>query len=199
MRLATNPSSSGILSGLRQDRHIEQKRMVFIFIILLLFVPLIAQTKIPESKKFLIFQYDQKTVSISPLIAPIICFGFGSTKISSNQRFTETFVQLNVCESFSIYKQYGIAFRTNQFFSRNKKSGLFWIMNAGLDYVQMRPLCLFPDGSNCDDDELDAGIIPNLSTGLGYSIKIGQKSYLRLECDIGMKWIISNIYLSFVW
>jgi hypothetical protein len=43
------------------------------------------------------------------------------------------------------------------------------------------------------------GLTPNLSGGFGYSFQVGDNSYLRLSMDIGYKWLLSNIYISYVW
>ena len=158
-----------------------------------------AQTKSSVNNDSIKFKFDQKYVAFSPLISPRICLGLISTHKITNQHFYETIIYIHACESFSVYKVYGIAARANQFFSKNKKSGCFWIMNAGFDFIQMEPLCFDPGGSNCDDKEITAGIAPNITTGLGYSLKLKNDSYLRLEWDIGLKWFLSNIYVSYVW
>ncbi|MDO9578728.1 MAG: hypothetical protein Q7J16_12665 [Candidatus Cloacimonadales bacterium] len=177
-----------------------KKITILIFILILTSNIIFAQTENLAEKKSNKFSFDQKYFALSPLVSPRICFGMVSTSKLPNKRFAETIVYVHACETFSTYKQYGIAFRMNQFLAKNKKTSLFWIMNVGLDYLQMESLCLDPGGSNCDDkNDVNAGIVPNIATGLGYSFKLGNESFLRLELDIGLKWFLSNVYISFVW
>lgn len=107
---------------------------------------------------------------------------------------------IHACETFSDYKVYGLAMRRNQFFTRNNKSGFFWSFNAGFDFIQMESWSFNPGGPNSDDEpHISSYGAPNLSIGLGYSFKLENDSYIRLDWDIGVKWFISNIYLSYVW
>ena len=93
-----------------------------------------AQAKTLVKNDSIKFKFDQKFISISPLISPRICIGIVSTNKLKNQHYSETIVYLHACESLSVYKVYGIAARINQFFAKNKKSGCFWIMNVGLKW-----------------------------------------------------------------
>ncbi len=159
-----------------------------------------AQTKTPVSNDSIKFKFDQKFISVSPLISPRICFGLISTHKLNNQHFYEATVYIHACDDFSDYKVYGIAARRNQFFARNKKSGVFWSLNAGFDFVQMESLIFNPGGPNSDDDDIITNFgVPNFTIGLGYSFKLKNDSTIRLDWDIGFKWFLSNIYISYVW
>ncbi len=179
----------------------KQGKIVIPLLLLFIFFgnSLFAQTKTPDENDSIKFKFDQKYVSVSPLISPRICLGLTSTCKLENQHLHETIIYFHAFDTFSTYKVYGIAARANQFFAKNKKSGFFWIMNAGFDYVQMEPLFSDPGGSNVDDDEIDARIAPNLTIGLGYSLELRNDSYIRFEWDVGLKWFLSNIYISYVW
>ena len=197
MILATNlPSQCFGMAGKNEQINFT---ISILFLLMLFGNSLSAQTKTLVRNDSIKFKFDQKYISVSPLISPRICFGLLSANKFEDQRFNETILYVHACESFSVYKVYGIAARINHFFARNKKSGCFWIMNVGLDFLQMEPLCFDPGGSNCDDEGITAGIAPNISTGLGYSFKLKNDSYLRLEWDVGLKWFLSNIYISYVW
>ena len=181
------------------NRMRNNNKILLILSFLLVWNFLSAQTRTPDENDSIKFKFNQKYISVSPLISPRICLGLTSTCKLENQHLQETIIYFHAFDTFSTYKVYGIAARAHQFFAKNQKTGFFWIMNAGFDYIQMEPLFSDPGGSNVVDDEIDARIAPNLTIGLGYSIKLENNSYIRLEWDVGYKWFISNIYISYVW
>jgi len=137
-------------------------------------------------------KFNQKYISISPFISPRICYGLLSANKFEDQRFNETILYIHAFETFDMYRLYGIAFRVNQFFSKNKQSGLFLLGNLGCDYGESTTLFY-------SDNDKNEYVFLNLAMGLGYSFKLKNESYIRLEWDIGVKWLLSNIYLSYVW
>jgi hypothetical protein len=171
-------------------RFATNKQKLIIFIILILYVPLCAQTEIPDRKEFLKIKYDQTYLSISPLISPRICLGILNSAQRDDDRYQESIFYLHACETFYNYRIYGLAFRGNTFFLKNKRTGPFFIINVGIDYLQYEPFFLM-------DKEIT--FFPNIAIGTGYSLKLKNDSYFRLEWDIGYKWIISNLYLSYIW
>ena len=171
----------------------QMKFVIPILLLLMLFGDnLSAQTKTLVKNDSIKFKFDQKYIALSPLISPRICFGLLSTNKFEDQRFNETILYVHAFETFDMYRLYGIAFRVNQFFSKNKQSGLFLLGNLGFDYGESTTLFY-------SDNDKNGYVFLNMAMGLGYSFKLKNDSYIRLEWDIGIKWLLSNIYISYVW
>ena len=174
-------------------------KILLILSFLLVWNFLFAQTKTPDENDSIKFKFDQKYISISPLISPRICLGIISTYKLENQHLQEAIIYLHAFDTFSAYKVYGIATRNNTYFLRNTKHGFFGLWNFGFDFIQMEPLFSDPGGSNGDEEGLITSGFINLTVGLGYSFQMKNDSYIRLEWDFGFKWFLSNIYISYVW
>ena len=170
----------------------KNTRILLILSFLLVWNFLSAQTNTPVSNDSIKFKFNQKYVALSPLISPRICYGLLSANKFEDQRINETILYVHAFETFDRYRLYGIAFRVNQFFSKNKQSGLFLLGNLGFDYGESTTLFY-------SDNDKNEYVFLNLAMGLGYSFKLKNDSYIRLEWDIGVKWLLSNIYLSYVW
>ena len=169
----------------------------FFVILLIISISLSAQTENPERKEFLKIKYDQTFLSISPLLSPRICFGLVKTDKQDDDRYLEAIWYVHAFETFSNYRAYGAAFRGNAFIAKNKRSGIYLLANCGLDYVKSSSICFAVDSNaNCPDINR---IYPNLALGFGYSLKIKNDAYLRLEWDLGYKWFVSNLYISYIW
>ncbi|MDP8201303.1 MAG: hypothetical protein P9M11_04115 [Candidatus Tenebribacter burtonii] len=179
-----------------------RKNTIILFILIFLLVNSIlsAQTKTIIKNDSVKFKFDQKYISISPLIAPRICLGLTSTYKLENQHLQEAIIYFHAFDTFSAYKVYGIATRNNTYFLRNTKHGFFGLWNFGYDFIQMEDWTYNPGGPNPDDDEgiITYGFI-NLAVGLGYSFQMKNDTYFRLEWDVGLKYFLSNIYISYVW
>ena len=154
---------------------------------------LFAQTNTPIKNDSIKYKYVQKYISISPLLSPKVCLGIINAKQNNEQHWIEYKYYLHGFYSEGL-KTYGAAVTYNYFFSETRK-GYFTQFTAGIDYVYFRgfPTPMAASGGGTE------GFIPNLSSGIGYSYKLGEESYLRLNLDIGMKWFLSNIYISYVW
>ncbi|MDA3812900.1 MAG: hypothetical protein PF570_01475 [Candidatus Cloacimonetes bacterium] len=100
---------------------------------------------------------------------------------------------MHAFDTFSIFKVYGIAYRGNAFISENRRSGFYFLVNGGVDYIQHDGFFYY------GDSKVKGFVFPNATIGIGYSFEINNDSYLRLELDIGYKWLLSNIYISYVW
>ncbi len=170
----------------------KNTKILLILSFLLVWNFLSAQTQTSVSNDSIKFKFNQKYVALSPLISPRICFGLLSANKFEDQRFNETILYIHAFETFDMYRLYGIAFRVNQFFSKNKQSGLFLLGNLGCDYGESTTLFY-------SDNDKNEYVFLNLAMGLGYSFKLKNDSYIRLEWDIGVKWLLSNIYISYVW
>lgn len=165
---------------------------------LLVSTNIFAQTENPEKKEFLKIKYEQTYFSISPLVSPRICIGLVNPLKRDDDHYLESIFYVHAFDTFSTFKCYGIAFKGNTFLARNKRHGVYVPVTGGFDYVQYEPFCFNIGGGDCDRD-IETGIFPNITFGLGYSFIIKNDYYFRLELDFGLKWFISNIYISYVW
>ena len=170
----------------------KNTKILLILSFLLVWNFLSAQTNTPVSNDSIKFKFNQKYVALSPLISPRICLGLLSANKFEDQRFNEAILYIHAFETFDMYRLYGIASRVNQFFAKNKQSGLFLLGNLGFDYGESTTLFY-------SDNDKNGYVFLNLAMGLGYSFKLKNDSYIRLEWDIGIKWLFSNIYISYVW
>lgn len=160
-------------------------------IILLLFIisVLFSAEEISLTEKNISNYKINKLIAISPLISPRVCLGIITAKQNKEQHWIEYKYYIHGFYSVGL-KTYGAAVSYNYFFSGTRK-GYFTQLTIGADYV-------FFTGLLANDDIVD-GINPNLNAGFGYSFIISEDSYLRLNMDIGYKWLLSNIYISYVW
>jgi len=180
----------------------RNKRIKFLLLIFSILAGsiLFAQTKIPVKNDSIKFKFTQTFLSISPLISPRISIGIVNPIKQNDDRYLESIFYFHAFDTFSTFKCYGVAFRGNAFIKESKRSGLFLLANGGIDYLQYETFCFDPGGSNCDEkEEIKSGFFPNITFGLGYSFKINNDSFFRLELDFGLKWFLSNIYISYVW
>lgn len=157
-----------------------------------LIIPLFAQTENLERKELAINKFNMTYIAISHILIPRLCYGIVKTSKSENEKFEETMIAIHAYDNFSVNKTYGLFIRKNFFLSKNTRSNFFFLINGGIDYFQSEPLIF-------TNDEMIKGMFVNLSMGFGYSIPLGNDSFLRFESDLGLKWFLSNFYVSFVW
>jgi len=144
------------------------------------------------------FKKSNKLFSISPLLSPRVSFGVITAKQNNKQYWIENNYQVSGFYSEGL-KTIGFVYKYNYFFSGTRK-GYFTQLIIGLDYVKFNGFGFSPGGS-VPESKSDAfsGMIPNLSSGFGYSFQVGENSFLRMNLDIGIKWLGSNIYVAYVW
>lgn len=90
---------------------------------------------------------------------------------------------------------WGIKYKST-YFSKNDRSGFIWFFNLGFSSIYI-DLGLDPGGSSPSNPRWLT--FPDLAVGCGYSWKLNNDHHFRLSADIGLKILISNIYLSYVW
>lgn len=144
-----------------------------------------------------VFKND-KYIALSPLISPRICLGIVKSKKLSDDRYFESIFYVHAFDTFSVFKVYGVAYRANAFISDNTRSGVYLLANGGVDYIQYDTGYFCFGSENCNSKIKGIGFV-NAALGVGYSFELKNDSYLRLEWDIGWKWFLSNIYISYVW
>ena len=167
----------------------KNTKILLILSFLLVWNFLSAQTKTRVNNDSIKFKLNQKYAALSPLISPRVCLGIITAKQNKEQNWIEYKYYLHGFYSVGL-KTYGAAVTYNYFWSGTRK-GYFTQLTAGIDYAYFTGL--FPYSDVID------GFTPNLSAGFGYSFQVGKESYLRINMDIGDKWFLSNIYLSYVW
>ena len=129
--------------------------------------------------------------SLSPIVMHGIYLGYGWTKIDSNS-ITENIVVLHA-KLFLVMATTGISIRVNHFGNLSRK-GFYYIINAGVDYG-VSTGGFDPGGSGGKEEYF---VFPNIALGGGYSFKIGKNSFFRISLDVGLKFLASNLYLSFI-
>lgn len=114
--------------------------------------------------------------------------GFGTGKVSSDLKKENLVIfHAGIAPMFfgcGIYSQ-------TRFFKNTSRTGLFYTIDLGVDMIL---------GVAADPGGGGAAIIaipfPNIAAGIGYSEKIGKRSYFRISLDVGLKAVISNLNLS---
>lgn len=181
-------------------RFATDKQKLIVFIILFMFIPLFAQTETLPKKEFLKIKYEQTYISLSPFISPRICLGILNSAQRDDDRYQESIFYVHACETFLNYRLYGLSFRGNTFLSKNTRSGPIFIINVGIDYNEYEPLNFtFKKSGSSGSGRIKKRLFPNLAAGFGYSFRLKNDSYFRLECDFGLKIIGGNIHLTYIW
>ena len=132
----------------------------------------IGLTKSSKLKKF----YHEGTFILHADLLPHIFF----------TRDTRDFYKINL---------WGIKYK-NAYFNKADYSGFNWFFNLGVNSIYI-DLGLDPGGSSPSNPRWL--VFPDVAIGCGYSWKLNNGHYFRLSADVGVKILISNIYLSFVW
>ncbi|MDP8201304.1 MAG: hypothetical protein P9M11_04120 [Candidatus Tenebribacter burtonii] len=100
----------------------------------------------------------------------------------------------NAEDFYKIYL-WGIKYRSTYFYKLDY-SGFNWFFNLGFSSIYI-DLGLDPGGSSPSNPSWL--VFPDLAVGCGYSWKLNNDHYFRISADVGLKILISNIYISYVW
>lgn len=137
--------------------------------------------------------------SISIGIFSGVNIGFG--EIKKSRKYTKEsrlifHISSVISENFSsdVYA-IGIYGQTNYFKSPDRE-GSFFRTDIGIDYCQTRRWGGSPGGSS--SSELIRFLFPNIAFGVGQSIKIGENNFFRLSFDFGIKMVICNLNLEYI-
>ncbi len=98
-------------------------------------------------------------------------------------------------EDFYEIHFWGIKYKS-AYFNKADYSGFNWFFNLGIESIYI-DLGLDPGGSSPSNPRWL--VFPDLAIGCGYSWKLNDGHYFRLSADVGLKILISNLYLSYVW
>jgi len=122
------------------------------------------------------------TFALDTVVMPGIKIGFGWIKYDSTST-QETFLILHGNSGWPLWPIFttGIHGEVNTFRSSGR-DGFYTSCNIGLDYL------LFPG----------TFLSPYFTFGIGYSFKVGNTSFFRISGDLGLKWVIASITLSYV-
>ena len=122
------------------------------------------------------------TLALDTVVMPGIKIGFGSIKYDSTST-QETFLILHGNSGWPHWPIFttGIHGEVNTFRSP-ERDGFYTSCNIGLDYL------LF----------VGQFLSPYFTFGIGYSFKTGNNSFFRISGDLGLKWVIASITLSYV-
>jgi len=122
------------------------------------------------------------TFALDTVVMPGIKIGFGWIKYDSTST-QETFLILHGNSGWPLWPIFttGIHGQVNTFRSP-ERDGFYTSCNIGLDYL------LFPG----------TFLSPYFTFGIGYSFKTGNNSFFRISGDLGVKWLLASITLSYV-
>lgn len=177
---------------------LEGNYKIFILSVLIIFLRSITLSAQSSEINFIeSTKMRQKYVAISPLLSPRLCFGIMNSAKYDDDRCFESIYYMHAFETFSTFKVYGIAYRVNGFVLRDTRSGMFVMANLGIDYIQNKTIC-FGFSDSCKEEIVNR-IFVNAAIGAGYSFELKNDSYLRVELDFGLKWFLSNFYISYIW
>lgn len=136
------------------------------------------------------------SLSLDTIILPGIQLGYGwiiyDSTYTSEEVVTLHFNTLGDATAFGIYLQ-----KTN--FKNVERVGWFGFWKLGIDYSRNRVFQLVADPGGATSPRKNRQMIfPIISTGLGYSWKVGNNSFFRITGDIGIKLLLANFTLSYV-
>lgn len=134
------------------------------------------------------------TFALDTVVMPGIKIGFGSIKYDSTST-KEKYVMIHANTIMAIHTL-GILGKVNTFKFPQRK-GFYTSYTIGIDFVVSTPLPLDPGGSS-GSSETQNYLFPYFSFGIGYSFQTGNSSYFRISGDLGLKLVIANITLSYV-
>ncbi len=138
-------------------------------------------------------------IYISPLIIPDVGFGICDSSKIGNFYHEFTFYLHGMYYRFGGGKDYFARFGVkleNSYFLKNDRSGFnfFFILGGERIYFD---LPLDPGGSSKYNPKWRT--FPDLAIGSGYSWKLNNDNYIRVSADVGLKAVLGNIYISYVW
>jgi len=159
-----------------------------------------------ENKKLQIKEINDKGTKVyssSLSIGVFTGLDLGYGKIANSEKYTKE--KIWIIHAAGILPKYlsdrlfiiGLYHQTN-YFKDPARKGFFLKTEFGIDYLRMPPLDFSPGGSIPGKKDLKF-ICPNLSVGGGYSFLLGiEKSFIRISIDVGIKVLICNLNLTFL-
>ena len=132
------------------------------------------------------------TFALDTVVMPGIKIGFGSIKYDSTST-KEEFVIIHA-NTIMLLSSIGIFGKVNTFKS-TQRIGFYTSYCIGIDYC-VTSGGLDPGGSPGGSGE--QFLSPYITFGIGYSFKVGNTSFFRISGDLGLKWLIASITLSYV-
>ncbi|MCK5050151.1 MAG: hypothetical protein KAS53_00330 [Candidatus Cloacimonetes bacterium] len=189
------------------------KSTLIILLIIFVFVSLLAEEPTLQ-EKMEVAKIDWDDVNFEFYISPVVMVdvGIGLTKSSKLKKvyhegtliihadllpnFLLPNLRMKDNEDFYKIHKWGLKYKSG-YFSNEERRGFNWFFSLGFDAIIM-DLQLDPGGSSGISNP-DWYVFPDVAIGCGYSWRLNKGHYFRLSADIGLKILISNIYLSYVW
>ncbi len=134
-------------------------------------------------------------VNISPVLLPGVALGYGWPYYNESDKNYREIIFFLHANSMSIISTAGMGILTNTFKNPERK-GLFYSISTGFDYVLEVNGILSPGGPTTTD--FKKYFFPNVSLGVGYSFKMGKTSFLRIYLDVGLKYLLTNLNISYL-
>ena len=132
------------------------------------------------------------TLAVDTVVMPGIKIGFGWIKYDSTST-KENFVMIHA-NTIMLISSTGIFGKVNTFKSP-QRIGFYTSYSIGVDY------CLTSGGLDPGGGSGSSGeqfLSPYFTFGIGHSFKTGNNSFFRISGDLGLKWLLASITLSYV-
>ncbi len=135
--------------------------------------------------------------SVSLGIISYANLGISRTKLT--KKFTKEIHYILHSGSYfkSIAKEpyiYGLYIKTN-YFKNPEKKGSYFYFDIGLDQYYVSHSQSWFSGAETGEKKY---ILPNIAFGVGYSFHIGKNSFFRISGDFGIKMVLFNLNIEYV-
>ena len=136
------------------------------------------------------------SLSLDTIILPGIQLGYGWIIYDSTYT-SEEFITIHA-NTLGTITTIGIYLKKTKF-KNTERVGWFGFWKLGIDYSKIRVTYIFADPGGATSPRKNRQMIfPIISAGLGHSWKVGNNSFFRITGDIGIKLLLANITLSYV-
>jgi len=132
------------------------------------------------------------TCALDAVVLPGIRVGFGWIDYDTTLT-KENFVMIHA-NTIMLISSTGIFGKVNTFKSP-QRIGFYTSYSIGVDYC-LTSGGLDPGGSSGSSGE--QFLSPYFTFGIGHSFKTGNNSFFRISGDLGLKWLLASITLSYV-
>ncbi len=179
-----------------------KKKLCTLLAILSIFIVYSDNVQI-ENKKLIIKEIIEKKTKVYSSSLSIGVFSglnLGYGKIVSNKKFTKE--RIWIIHAAKILPKYlmehyflaGIYYQTN-YFKNPERVGFFFKTDIGVD-------CFYTESSSNWFSGVEEGskiwIFPNIAFGIGNSFQINKNNSFRISIDVGIKVLICNLNLTFL-
>lgn len=183
------------------------ENVLIISLLIITLTPLFSE-ELTLAEKMELAKEDWKKLSYELYISPLVVANAGialtqrkklkkSYNEASGVLYADIIPQVDAKDNSEFYKinLWGAKFKSTYFYKPDF-SGFNWFFNFGFQSIYIY-LPFDPGGPSSQDP--DWILFPDIAVGCGYSWKLKNDDHLRISLDAGLKFFISNLYISYVW